>query len=328
MTRILLCISLMAAAGLLPAQQRYTTREQKARWLQDYCKRHYPDGTRILNYEARSLDYVQYVDGSTQADLLESLSTVIHETYHAYENEFCAGEWECVGYYFGDGIGFSVPMTEVFKTPLMDRFIPDSLKQEDFNSRYDPYIVGDLEISSHSQGIYGILEEMNAYYLGLEVNLSTWDYHMARRKGKVDEEMGQVFFAQCGSDLLALYQFRYFVAWYLEHAQQRYPAVYKGIMGNGRLRLAYTLLDDRYSAAEQRYRSRLEEYMRLAEAEGMQVKVEDGFIIFSTDDGWHGYGIFDEEMNQLDRGLLPRWRKLLQDFRLKGVTEANYHQFL
>lgn len=274
------------------------------------------------------MDYVDYVDGQTQQDIINSLSTVIHETYHGYENDFCDGEWECVGYYFGDGIGFSVPMTEVFKTPLMDKFIPDSLKDEDFNSRYDPYIVGDLEISSHSQGIYGIMEEMNAYYLGLEVNLSTWDYYMSQNKGQVSQEMGKNFFWQCGSDLLAKYQFRFFVAWYLEHAQQKYPSVYKGIMENRRARLCYTLIELRYESAEREYAARLDEYIQKAKAKGMDVSVEGDFLYFREKYSASGTGIFAEEMTRLDRALLPKWRKQLEDFKLKGVTEQNWKSFL
>jgi hypothetical protein len=330
MKRPLLLFSVLIPllSGTLHAQTLYRTEQQKARFLQDYCKRYYPDGSQVLAYEAESLDYTEYADGTTEAQMIESLSTVIHETYHAYENDFCDGDWDCVGYYLGDGIGFSAPVTEVFKTPLMDPYLPDSLKTEEFNSRYDPYIVGDLEITAHTQGIYGILEEMNAYYLGFEVGLSTWDYHLAKGKGKVSREMGETFFWQCGSDLLARYQFRYFVAWYLEHSQKKYPAVYKGIMANQRVRLAYTLLEQRYELAEQEYDGRLAEYIRMADAQGMEVSVDGDFLYFHNGNGYSGTGIFGEEIDRLDRGLLPKWRKQLEDFKLKGVTEQNWKSFL
>jgi hypothetical protein len=136
--RVLMVLVSMLGVSSIAAQ--YNSSTQKAKFLVEFCKKYYPDGVPVLDYESESLDFTEYADGNSDLEMLDDISTVIHETYHGYEADFCDGEWDCIGYYFGEGIGFSVPVGEVFKTPEMDPFIPASLKTEEFNSRYNPYI--------------------------------------------------------------------------------------------------------------------------------------------------------------------------------------------
>lgn len=320
----MLVVLLLSAVGI---SAQYNTRTQKAKFLMDFCKKYYPDGVQVLNHEAESLDFTEYADGTTDLEILRHISTVIHETYHGYESDFCDGEWECVGYYFGDGIGFSASIGNVFNTTELDKVIPASLKDEDFNSRYDPYIVGDMEISSHTEGLYGIMEEMNAYYLGAEAALATWDYYLDRYKGKYVEDWGAPYFSQVGSDILALHQFRFFVAWYLEYARDHYPVVYRELMADQRLRLAYTLLEIRFTRAEEEYNSRLTEFSSKATTTRTRVYVEDNFLWFVTGGSGSGTGVFTEDMKKLDKALQPRWQKLLDSFILKGATESNWKSY-
>ncbi len=326
----ILALLLPFLPGCIPAQIH--SAEEISKFYKGICSDFFPDGLEILEYYSDPEEYTKYTSGETAPGHLANFSTVIHEAQHGYENQECGGTWECTGIYLGDGIHIAVMHGLVYDTRELDKVLPDADVYREEIFRYDPYIFSEdgLEISSHTDGIYGLLEEMNAYYLGARATLETWAW-FEREYGYQDCDLwidGPL--TAPGDDFLALHQFRLFLAWYIENAKARHPKVYEDIMENGELRVAFTLLERRFEAKEREYRELIPVTVEKLRAAGANVSAdEDGFIrkhweseglTYST-----GSGTELDEANYC-RELLAgsNWEKLLGEFRVKGVTEGNY----
>lgn len=309
---------------------QFDTKEKRGKFYLEFCEKYFPDGTEILEHEKKDWEFTVFTDGETEFDLINDFSTIIHEAYHGYEN-YVTGEyfWDGTGYYLGDGIRIPVKHTEVYPTPILDEFIADSLKEE-MNSRYEPYIIWEkMTIGSHTYGIYGLMEEMNAYYIGGRGIDAAWDYLLENCPDTLYDCMGSTFFHSLSNDVVAYHQFKFFLAWYLEHAETHYPKVYKGILENQPFRVAFTLLDIKFQALETKFRKRIEEFCAMAQARGENVKVNRNYLYrYSGEFGGSGFGIFYEDIERLDNAFLPKWQNYLDRLKVKGVTPENWEKYI
>lgn len=307
---------------------QYNSDKAKKDYLFSLCRKYAPEVMPILECERNVGDVKSYVEGSTPLAMIKDLGTLVHEGLHSYENDICGETRSCNGYFLGEGIEIQVVMGKVFKTPEMDRMIPDALKDEDFNSRYDPYVVGDMTISSHTQGMYGLMEEMNAYWVDGYIYARIWPFLIKENGGNPKSEfMLQGVFGM-GSSMIARHQFRYFLAWYLEYAQKKYPEVFDDLMANQRLRLVYTLLEIQYAELEVSMENAIQDYIQMAQEAGYESYVEDGFLYLKKNGSSSGRGIFTEERDALKSHFLPKWQQYLDDFKLPNATLQNWKEFL
>ena len=127
----------------------------------------------------------------------------------------------------------------------------------------------------------------------------TFTINVAGDKDKItifqDEAIGEYF---------AYYEFRLFIAWYLEYAEKNKPDIYKKIMANTNLRIAYTLLDD-----------------------GFRNDIKDLQILVKKNSSW-GYDYNEKEYAQYVKELLVSHEKTLTKFRIEGVNKENYKEKL
>lgn len=282
----------------------------------------------ILESKRNVGDVKSYIDGTTPLGMIKDLGTLVHEGLHSYENDICDEIYSCNGYFLGNGIEIPVVMGKVFKTPEMDREIPAKLKEEDFNSRYNPYVVGDMTISAHTQGMYGLMEEMNAYWIDGHIYTLIWPFLVKENGGNPKSEfMLQGIFGM-GSSMIARHQFRYFLAWYLEYAQKHYPAVFQDLMQNQRLRLVYTLLEMRYEELEIFMEKAIQDYIQMAKSAGYDSYVKEGFLYLAKNGSSSGRGIFTDERESLKENFLPKWESFLEDFKLPNANFENWQEFM
>lgn len=314
-------------SGSLFAQS--LSKEEKGKLCYQLCEKYFPSGIEVLDYRKKDWYFTKWIHGDTEGAVLTEFSTVIHECYHGYENKLVGAVWGKTGYFLGDDIRIVVEHSTVYPTPELDPFIPDSLKDEDMNFRYDPYIVGDLTISAHEFGIYGLMEEMNAYYLGGLASYHLWDYYREKCGDDIYSCLAGPYLQSVGGDVLAYYQFRFFLAWYLEHAETHYPEVYRGIMYNHTFRVAFTLLDIKFRELEQMYLAKVDELVELGNAAGQELSVKDGWLYHQRTAGSRtGRGIFLDDMKRLDNAFLPRWQDYYNRLRIKTVTIDNWKDYL
>src|SRR5690606_9461316 len=97
------------------------------------------------------------------------------------------------------------------------------------------------------QGIYGMLEEFAAYYYDAGASFQLYDF-FAKEKLWEKEYTPYDFKHLVMGETIAFYEFRFFMANYLLYAKTKYPDIYKSLYDNKPLRVAYTLLTDKFEA--------------------------------------------------------------------------------
>lgn len=239
-------------------------------------------------------------DGDTTYKVLISDYTImVHETTH--KNNGADGyNWE-KNLWNGraliePGISISYTPTPIFHSDLFITIVPKEAPKKIF--RYGTYVGRVSETSANLSGIYGLMDEFSAYRNGTRAAIEGVNTAIKLK----DTEKITMFQQQAIGQYFAYYEFRLFMAWYLEYAEKNKTDIYKKIMSNGNLRIAYTLLDDGF-------------LNDIKELESLVKK----YPIYS-------YGYNEENYAQYVKDLLVDHEKTLTKFRIQGITKLNYKE--
>ena len=211
----------------------------------------------IFNSDEKD-EFENYVDGHSESKLVDRYSTVIHELLHGYNKSENGG----YHYFVEPGIRLFVKEGKYYSSKELNRYLRKG--QQDSIFRYGLYVGGELvplgksgfggtkgqlaqEGFSVSHGIYGLLEEYNAYYYGALSTFELYPYYSGLKNGNNPDGL-ENYKQEIQSDIMAHFEFNLFFAWYLSFAKTKHPDVYEDIMNNNALRVLYTLLDDKFSA--------------------------------------------------------------------------------
>ncbi len=133
-------------------------------------------------------------------------------------------------------------LRKVFCSSEIIYLIPAKFKK----SRYRVYIEGKGFYKNNStqvNGIYGLLDEYNAYYWTMKVMLGYYNYF--KKKG-LNRKNLYMFERLLISDYKPWFEFRYYILTYLIHAKRKHPKVYKALMNDKQLRNIFTAIDDNF----------------------------------------------------------------------------------
>ena len=320
------CLGCLIGVGTLSAQ--YRTERQKVNFLKKVTQTYAPDAFQILESEENIHDIARYTDeGTDWVAQMSSLNTVVHETCHSYQHQI-GGGWDYAGYFLGEGKTLRLKMGKVYDSYELSRQIPSALKSE--IGRYETYIEGDPRLISRQDGIYGLLDEMSAYYHGAKADVEMIDYFHEKCPQGSYECWGEGYLTHPVSTLTALPEFRILIAWYLKHAKNRHPEVYRECMNNRQLRVAFTVIEQNFEDLVETFNEiRKDQILTLNDA-GSDVRLEeDGFLMYYKENGsGTGRGTFIPYMNRLEAVLEGELNSYLEAFRIKGVTMQNYAEYL
>lgn len=249
-----------------------------------------------------------WVDERSEKGIIESLNTVVHETLHGFTSRYSyelLQENPPEGYRFKDDYSafyldedeiYLVKHSPVFSSNLLKKHIPKELR----TFRYDPYITPkDNNLGSQVEGIYGLMDEWNAYYHGTRTAYDLFDYY----KSKAGDKNKRVYLehvSNLAGTYFAYYEFKYYMLKYLELAKSEYRDIYLGIMENQEFRKAYTAIDENFSALLSQFEERLDDIEHLVTSDNYtSVHRQDGFYFI----GSSGVGLFSEEAEKLKAEL-------------------------
>lgn len=237
---------------------------------------------------------------TTYNSLISDYGTMVHETTHHFNRS--GYNWETSLWneraLVEPGIAISYAQTPTFHSELFISIVPKEAPEKIF--RYGTYVGKGANPSANVCGIYGLMNEFSAYKNGTRA--STEAANTAIRLNDVKKI--EIFEQEAIGEYFAYYEFRLFIAWYLEYAEKNKPDIYKKIMANTNLRVAYTLLDDGY----------LKDIKELE-------KVVKKHPIYS-------YEYNEKEYAQYVKTLLVDHEKTLAKFRIEGANKTNYQDFL
>ena len=244
---------------------------------------------------------VEWNGDTTYGTLIGDYSTMTHETTHQH-NRYLDYNWK-TGLWteivlVEPGITITYSQTPTFNSELFISIVPKEAPKKIF--RYDLYVSVGAFPSANLSGIYGLMDEFSAYRSGTRVSIEAANTSIKLN----DKEKIKFFENQAIGEYFAYYEFRLFIAWYLEYAQKNKPDIYKKLIENTNLRIAFTLLDDGYS-------NDLKELEKLVKK----------YPIFS-------YDYNEKEYVQYVKELLVDHEKTLTKFKIEGVTKDNYKEKL
>ena len=236
---------------------------------------------------------------TTYKTLIHDYSTMTHETTHHY-NAANGYNWETRLWnervLVEPGIAISYAQTPTFHSELFISIVPKEAPKKIF--RYGTYVGRGADPSANLCGIYGLMNEFSAYRNGTRVSIEGTNTAIKLK----DTEKITIFQQEAIGQYFAYYEFRLFMAWYLEYAEKNKPDIYKKIMANGNLRIAYTLLDDGF-------------LNDIKELESLVKK----YPIYS-------FEYNEKQYAQYVKDLLVDHEKTLTKFRIQGITKLNYKE--
>ncbi|MBN2435286.1 MAG: hypothetical protein JXK07_08485 [Spirochaetes bacterium] len=203
-----------------------------------------------------------HLKGDSRYVFLSSLSVAIHESTHYYSEIYSlkriakksriksADDYFC--YYESSGQGILVKVTSVFPSRDIKDIIDENLR----GIYYKVYIdSNDSSLVSQGMGIYGLLDEMNAYIRGARVVLDLYPLYIQNNPGE-----GLIRYQEdIVPDITAALDFRYYIFTYLIHAQNNRPNIYKGIVNNRAFLTAMIKIDnDLYKLLSDYYQNKKE----------------------------------------------------------------------
>ena len=233
----------------------------------------------------RDDDFLQWF--SDGGSFLDEIGTCVHETFHGYCHR--ASSAPCRDFYWGDGETRRVYLTEIFSSEKMAGTIPQKYR----TLRFDTYITpGDEPIGSNISGIYGLMDEFNAYCRGMCAGVAL--FNCLKDQNASPEEWRQ-WVVDCESNQLAFAEFRYYILCYLTYAKGEYPQVYDGIVKNSDFIAAYSAVEKEFAEKIDLYNARLEALCAALEEQGYRVRKDDRWFYV----GNRGIGRYVSDYNML-----------------------------
>jgi peroxiredoxin len=296
-----------------------------------------PDGYYILDeyykaptsYDGQSNsgddDFTAWIHGNSEQDVIKSLNTVVHEMDHGYTGRLYlkllreankpAGDGNYSAFYLGGGETRLVRHSDVFVTSEINAEYPKNL----ITSRYETYVhPSERDMGSQQNGVYGLLDEWNAYYNGTRTSFDLCNYYRDKRNNAAG---WAEFFADYYSTFYAYLEFKSYILVYMMHAKKNYPLLYRGFMNNSDLLYALKRTDEIWTTLIDHFKVLKQQIMADLAAKGMDVKEKDGFLFI---DGT-GYSNFSETYNIFLQELRkPAYQETARSLGLKSADGPDF----
>ncbi len=223
--------------------------------LKTYSPETFPVIDYILTHK-HTFDILHYIHNTESVD---DLNTTVHEASHAYAAS--AINQNAMTLFISPDDTARIVYTKTFPSKEIVPDIPEKLRI----SRFNTYIAAPVSPTSTQYfGVYGLLDELNAYYQGTAVVCDLFDYYA---KTYFRKDRGPYFDYLSGiySTYFAYYEFKYYIYTYLLYAARKHPRVYVGIIGNKEFIRALQKVLRRFAALVQKVpeiENRLDTLMR------------------------------------------------------------------
>ncbi len=332
----LLLLTLISNSTLINAQTNkyqktvFDSPVKKSEFLLYLAKTYSSNAYSILNKKTYDY-YIRWASGKGHYRILSSYAVVVHETCHLV-NDDIGGFWSN-GYYISPKIEIKVASTKIFKSSELNNSIPYEWKNKIF--RYDTYINGsdeEKEVTSVSEGIYGLMNEFDAYYQSTKAVVELYPYY---KKIALNSEPYYLtlYLSNCYSSVFAYNEFRLFIAWYLKFARKNHPDVYLAISQNKELKAAYTLIDNGYEkVVKQYFANRKDILYNMNKAGRNKAEITEKYFEVTPKsknaNTSIGYAIPDSEIKFLNSIFTIEDYQILKMFGIENMNETNYKTFL
>lgn len=255
----------------------------------------------MMETSSSKTDFGMYLMGTDEESIVASLGTVVHEINHGYTNLMALNEKatkqltdladkRASFFFINTAQQILVPHTRTFPSKL----IANTIKMEFRQFRYKEYITSTNTILGTQQsGIYGLMDEWNAYYQDTKTNYQLYDYFVAETN-QAPADWAR-YLSQVNGVFYAYAEFKYFMLEYLVYARKNQPEIYKGIINNIAFKNSFQAIDKGYAALIEQYFERRTAIVEDLKNKGLSVKMDDQFTFI----GSKGHGNFMKQYTGL-----------------------------
>lgn len=260
-----------------------------------------------------------FLRGKSSDSLLAAVNTMVHETMH-YVCQALARDKDpnCL---FEQESMMAVPDTRVRILVRGQRTFP-SVEMVDFFTgrfqrapRFDTYIdTQSKSLGTQSSGVYGLLDEYNAYYAGTRAANDLLKYFLRLPIAKGSEMLWIIRMADVSASLTAFPEFRGYIGGYLAFAKQNHPDVYRQVTGNKGFVKAFSAVSASFQALANEYTSKLDDRLDYLKKKGLNITtIDDGLTAQRA-----GRGLQLESYRKLQKALAEDKRIQAELVKLKA----------
>jgi hypothetical protein len=249
------------------------------------------------------------------------LLNAIHEINHGYTDLFASNfiphqhrapvSWRYRSYFITREKTVIMRVLNADEMPfysVLQNVIPSDLQTK----RFSEYVSGD---EGSKTGIYTLLDEYNAYYQTFRLTHALYPYFIEERPH--DNSNWLKWGGKLYNDYFAYYEFRYWILTYLLHMKRIKPEQYNNIVSNKGFRIAFTWIDEDYTALVKSFDKTVEKLVLFVQKQGSDA----AYVSATQEDPWKGMlltiGDYGIEFDMIERYLLepqfknPEYSKLL-----------------
>ena len=239
--------------------------------------RYSPEGNYII-HKLKTMENLPYMKngkipdywfsrGKTREGSLRSLQVIGHEGNHVITSHTAVYDKDTkkidtsiesrsnvywMAYYMGERKRIFVKKTKTFPSREIRKELPSFITKNSDSKKvvgpgknyYEIYIYpSNINPSTQSSGIYGLVDEFNSYYHGKRVVLDMYRYCLKERPFPAAEKVWGVFLQENHSNYLAYFEFKLYILTYFLYAKENHPGVYKELIQNKPLIAAFLMAD-------------------------------------------------------------------------------------
>lgn len=207
---------------------KMTLEEQVVQYIYKYSE----EGSYILKASSAISgdDEVSIVKKwNNDGDLFKIINKTVHEECHYYQGKVFPSKftikkkkWNFTRAHIDDykPYGISFIENEIMESSLMGEEIEQGFRTD----RWSVYVAKDSKTSSNLNGIYGLLDEFEAYYYG---DKAVYDMYSGILKMPYDRELWMNYYFSM--DGTAFYEFKFFILRYMMYAKEHDIKTYNKI---------------------------------------------------------------------------------------------------
>lgn len=248
-----------------PAQEKFNARKFIGQVLYLYSPTHndliakynkMPISVHLPNTTfnvGKHIDYMFYItDTINKTIILHDLPQMVYEITNDYANRgsYAYLEKNKITYNVGDNYicyyinpqkEFIMKQIRAFPSMQMASIVPKKFHTENY---YRFLKNNNSEVPTQKHGIYGLLQEWNAYQHATRVAFNIKRYY--EREGYTDITLWEDFFANYYEYQMAYSEFKYFILKYLEYAENAQPEFYEKMLQDANFKKTYIEIDKNY----------------------------------------------------------------------------------
>lgn len=324
-----LLVVLQTTAHVVHAQNRNRAQKKARAW--QLLKKYDPNGYQIVKayYDTPAsfrvgktsvslggnIDFVVFLHGSSDADIAKDLNTVVHEICHLYTQRLAYQKLKETPHLYNRNKRYSlffinanksilVTQTKTFPSKEIAQIVPKKLRTFRFATYVSP---SQKSQGTQLEGVYGLLDELNAYYQGLKNSLNLHEYYTKETKQTPTDWFN--FFTELDATYYAYTEFKFYILKYMIWAKKRHPMIYRGVLNNQSFKQAYNAIDQGFYKAIEDYFALRKKILEQLKKTGHKVRETDRYTFINN----RGRGNFKKPYNLLKTELAkPEYQQMMQ----------------